>query len=258
MKGLTYGLLAAMSVAGLSAPANAAVVFSDDFESGLGNFAIVTGDSPMTIGTDRNIVGASQSAKMDSSSDQMFHNLGTELSGTFTHTMFIYDPAGNPEDTYTSTRGYGTIQAYAGAGFAEGSLQQMLAAGLYNTTTQVGEVHNYDKYQGRVLYGENAGWFNLDAPGSPDRSIGWHRFDIERLADGTTLKFYVDGILSHTHLGAKNASMDSITMGFGASTTITDINFDGISVINTLVPEPTSLALFGLAGAALLGRRRRA
>lgn len=47
-------------------------------------------------------------------------------------------------------------------------------------------------------------------------------------------------------------------MGFGAGTTITDINFDGISVTNALVPEPTSLALFGLAGAALLGRRRRA
>lgn len=257
MKNLTYSLLAALFVAGLSSAANAAVVFSDDFESGLGNFATVTGDSAMTIAADRNIVGASQSAKMDSSNDQMFHNLGTELSGTFTSTMFIYDPAGNPEDTYTSTRGYGTIQAYAGAGFAQGGLQQILAAGLYNTTT-VGEPHNYDKYQGRVYSGENAGWFNLEGPGSPDRSIGWHRFDIERLADGTTLNFYVDGILSHTHLGATNAAMDSITMGFGASTTVTDINFDGISVTDTLVPEPTSLALFGLAGAALLSRRRRA
>lgn len=167
MKSLTYGLLATMSVAGLSSTANAAVVFSDDFESDLGNFATVTGDSAMTIASDRNIVGASQSAKMDSSGDQMFHNLGTELGGTFTHTMFIYDPAGNPQDTYTSTRGYGTIQAYAGAGFAEGSLQQMLAAGLYNTTTQAGESFNYDKYQGRVYQGKmpaGSTWMRRDLP----------------------------------------------------------------------------------------------
>src|SRR2546430_10246857 len=42
--------------------------------------------------------------------------------------------------------------------------------------------------QGRVVTGPNTGWFNLNAPGVPLRSVGWHKFEIERLADGSDRK----------------------------------------------------------------------
>ena len=66
---------------------------------------------------------------------------------------------------------------------ADGALSQLLAIGEYGTVTLPGEVWDGTKYQGRSAFGSSAGWFNLDAPGAPSRSPGWHKFTIERLAD---------------------------------------------------------------------------
>ena len=68
-------------------------------------------------------------------------------------------------------------------------LSQLLAIGKYGAVTLPGEVWDGTKYQGRVTFGSSAGWFNLDGPGAPSRSLGWHKFAIERLADETTINF---------------------------------------------------------------------
>src|SRR6185503_13871368 len=106
--------------------------------------------------------------------------------------------------------------------------EQLFAIGKYNTVTLAGEVFNGSKYQGRVTFGTTPGWFNLNAAGSLNRSTGWHRFDIERLADMTTINFYVDGILGRTMTGATPETWDCIVLGPGLGTTVGDAWIDGM------------------------------
>ena len=95
------------------------------------------------------------------------------------------------------------------------------AAGSRSSTTMTGETWVVTKYQGRVVAGANSGWFNLNAAGAPSRSTGWHKFVIERRADGTTVDFYVDNILSRTITGATLSSLDSAAIGSVGSGTAT-------------------------------------
>ena len=227
-----------------------AQVFSDDFEAGLGNWA-VSGGTTLDLSTAQNVVpvGGSQSALLNLSSDRMLHNFGAELTGPTLASWSIYDSTGS--------RAYGQVLAYSGDGFASGTLQNLFAIGKYNSVTMPGETLDVTKYQGRVVAGTSAGWFNLNASGAPSRSTGWHKFDIERLADGTTYNFYVDGILSRTITGVTDFTWDSITIGsVAAGTTAGDAFFDGVQV--TVVPEPSTFAvIFGLLalGTGLLRRR---
>ena len=157
------------------------------------------------------------------------------------------------------TRTYAQAAAYLGNGFTNGAaLEQLFAIGKYNTTTLAGDTFDATKYQARVVYGSTAGWFNLNAEGAPSRSTGWHEFAIERMGDGTTLNFYVDGILGRSITGATAANLDTVTLGFGTSSTTSngDTFYDGVACV---VPEPSTLALSlmgGLGMAAWRARRR--
>jgi MYXO-CTERM domain-containing protein len=256
---------------GGSTPVRAAVVFSDNFESGnMNNWTLTTaGGTGLTASTDQNVVpsGGSFSAKLTTSAARMHHNLlsdngGAELNGPSTFTSYIYDASGTASRIFNEVRGYsGGTGLPNGGTTASGSLAQLLAIGKYNTVTMGGEVYDGTKYQARVTFttagGTTAGWFNLNGPGAPSRSTGWHKFDVERLADGTTLNFYVDDILSRTITGATAQSWDTVVLGPGLGTTVGDAYIDGFQVTNTAVPEPAALGLIGL-GALALRRRRRA
>jgi hypothetical protein len=243
----------------------AATIFSDNFESGnMNNWTSTAATpSPLVADTAQNIVpaGGTFSAKMDTSADRMHHNIiadngGVELSGASTFTAYIYDAANTASRIFNEVRGYsGGTGLPNGGTTASGTLAQLLAIGKYNTVTRVGEVFNGNKYQARVTFGTDSGWFNLDAAGSPNRSTGWHKFTIERLADDTTLNFYVDDVLSRTILGATAQPWDSVVLGPGLGTTVGDAWIDGLSVES--VPEPTALALFAIASLGLIAGRRR-
>ena len=184
---------------------NAVIAFYDDFESPAINWTnFVPPATALTVSTAQS-VSPTRSAYVNSSLDRMYRNLGVSVDGRLRITAWIYDS--------TQTRSFVDVRGYTGGGYNQGSLVQLFCAGKYNTVTMPGETYDATKYQGRVVSGANNGWFNLNAPGAPARSAGWHKFVIERRADGTTVDFYVDGILSRTITGTTRSSLDSAAIG---------------------------------------------
>lgn len=264
---------AAVLVTGSFPSARAAVIFSDDFESGtLANWT-TSATSPLVISTAQNAspAGPGSSALMDTSLDRMHHNLladnsGVDILGHTTFTSWIFDaPSPNPATRiYNEVRGYSSTGMPNGglASAAAGTLTQLIAVGKTNSTTL--ETYNGTKYQARIAFGSvtngTTGWFNLDGAGSPNRTPGWHRFDVERLADGVSYNFYVDGILSKSLTGAAVSDWDSVVLGPGLGSTVGDAYIDAISVSTgapVFVPEPSAAALGLLGLAGITGRRRR-
>jgi len=263
----SFSLAAAL----LAQSASAAIVFSDDFESNsLANWTVTSATAPseLAISPARNVepVGGSFSAQMDTSTDRMHHNLfddsgGLEVFEHATFTSWIYDSGASSP----ATRIFNEVRSYSGLGIPngdttpDGSLSQLLAIGKYNTVTLSGEVFDITTYQARIAFGSFAGWFNLNDPGTPSRSEGWHRFDIEMLPDEQTVRFYVDSILARSFVGANLAPWDTVIMGPGLGTTAGDAWIDGIT-INTgapLIPEPATGALMLFAGLVAARRPRR-
>ena len=199
-------------------------VFSDDFESGtLEKWTPFSRRGRLSISTDQNHTpGGSSSAMLTNSLARMYHNFGTKLAWHTKATFWIYDDGGS------QTRCYGDLRGYRGRGYAldgpPGGRAQLFAIGRYgvgfgtnHTGNLKGERVDPKKYQGRVERGRNTGWFNLNAPGAPGRSVGWHKFEIERADDGATVQFRVDGVLGRTITGAKHVLLDCVTIGSAAA-----------------------------------------
>jgi hypothetical protein len=189
--------------------------------------------------------GGGQSAQVTRSRDKMYHNLGEKLAGRVKATYWIYD------DGDQAASCFGELRGYTGAGHAiytePGGLKQLFAIGRYNLGVQDKvkgmfwehrlnkwtEKPNRAKYQGKVERGKatGSGWFNLNAPGAPDRSVGWHKFEIVRAADGTNVDFYVDGKLGRHITGADHVLLDCVTIGsLGMDDTPVNAWFDDIKV----------------------------
>jgi hypothetical protein len=257
---LIAGFLATAIVQQVSAQ----VIFSDNFELGNMNNWTTTGSNPLTIDNTQNVEpsGGTFSAYMNISTDRMHRNLGLELSGASTFTSYIYDAGGTASRIFNEVRGYaGGTGLPNGGTVASGTLSQLLAIGKYNSVTLAGDVFDGTKYQARSILGVN-GWFNLNAPTAPSRSVGWHRFDIERLADGTTINYYVDGLLGRTITGTGLQDWDTMILGPGLGSTVGDAWIDGMSVnvgAPITVPEPSIVALGVMGGLAFFGSvlRRR-
>jgi hypothetical protein len=181
---------------------NTVVAFDETFESGsLSNWTVAissatTGATSWSISTAQNHTpGGTYSAFVDISTDRMYRNIGARVAGRGKATFWIYDS--------TQTREFAEVRSYTGGEFTydNATLNQLLAAGKYSSVTMAGETYDGTKYQGRITYGTINGWFNLNGAGAPSRSTGWHKFEIERLADFSTVKWYVDGILCRTFTG---------------------------------------------------------
>lgn len=208
-------------------------VFSENFESGsLTNWTTVSGGTALTISTNESHSGT-RSALCAISTAKMYHDLSPNLSGHTRATFWIYDNSG------TQNRWFGEARSYTGTGYANGTLKQILAIGLYNTPfgtndtgTLAGDTVSPTNYQGEVYAGDNTGYFNLDQPSAPGRSTGWHEFQIERQSDDSTVDFSVDGVVRQEIDGTTNgAYWNTVTIGStGTGATNGNVWFDDIAV----------------------------
>jgi len=248
--------LLTVAVACAGASAQMQMIFLDDFETDpfagpTPRWPTASGCTPMAWDTGKNVVptGSGHSIYADLSLDRVYRNLNvTPEPNGVRGTWWIYDDS--------MTRAYGQLLAYTGAGFGLGDNEQLYAAGKYNSTTMPGDlVWLSTKYQGRVLYPSSTmGWFNLSAPGSPNRSAGWHQFDIEVTSDGMA-RFYVDGVLSRTITGATVKTIDSVTLGFGTTSSSNgNAWYDGVVVsrIDNVLSLNMSTPLYRQPGQAVI------
>ena len=145
-----------------------------------------------------------------------------------------------------------------------GSYGQLVAMGLNNNQTSAANGGNY--YMGRILGytppdtgGTSGSFFKLNDVGAPLRSDGWHKLAV--VISSLDFKFYVDGILSETVLQTGTLrSYDHVRLGSGLSNAGNASYFDNVLIETNPIPEPSTVALAVLGGAALcfvLIRRRK-
>jgi hypothetical protein len=235
----TLALLLTCLALSVSHRASAAVAFTDDFESGtLANWT-TTATSPLIIANNTNRVpaGGTFSALLNNSLNRMHRNIiadngAAEITGHFIFQFYMYDDGVNSGST-GATRVWNEVRGYTATGLpnggttADGTLVQLFAIGKATSVTALpGETLTLTKYQGRSILGVN-GWFDLT--NGPSRSVGWHKFALERLADGT-LNYYVDGILSRIISGATVESIDSLVIGGGLGSQAGNAWLDGFTL----------------------------
>ena len=185
----------------------AAIAFQDNFESGMGQWTVVGSGTPLDSSTEQNHTsGGGASAKQDNTTDYMYSNFGS-YSGHTKVSYYWYDDG-------ASTKSYIEIRSYSGGSYP-GTLTQVLALGKYNSVgANTGEIYDNTKYQLRVLYpSATYGWMNCGGT----RGAGWHKFSIERRADGTTLDFAVDDVLARTITGVTAADWNTVMIGTSSS-----------------------------------------
>jgi hypothetical protein len=264
-------------VLGLST-ANAGVIVNDDFEgyTSQANFEatwvpIGTVAPTSTEWSTEQSVSPTHSAKApgtatsnQSRNQRIFTETGTVTAGDqrIIWSFDFYDSgSGSPNNPQ---RNYSNLQDTT----APGGTNQLIAMGLNNNQLATANGGNY--YMARILGytpedtgGSSGSFFKLNDFGtSPLRSTGWHNLKVEISTDdglSTDYNFYVDGILaeqvSNVGTTASIRSYDNIRMGSGLSNGSTAAYFDNMFL--AVVPEPTTLALCGLAFVGLLGAIRR-
>ncbi|MSU58434.1 MAG: hypothetical protein EXS35_09690 [Pedosphaera sp.] len=208
--------------------------YTENFESGnMSNWTLLTANMYVSTFTNKVPTGGVYAAKMTNSLDGVSANLPAGLgltSESFRFTYYFYNES--------QTRGGCEVRSYTGGSFTNGSAQQVIFVGQNNNISpplDPTEVYNGSKYQGRIAFGTPFGYFNLNGPGSPNRSVGWHRFDVERgtnTASQVVYDFYVDNILSRRITNSSAVKWDSIVMGFPRAGTIAgNAYYDGLEVI---------------------------
>ncbi|MEJ5297677.1 MAG: PEP-CTERM sorting domain-containing protein [Armatimonadota bacterium] len=243
-------LAAALTVACACSAGAMPIVFSDDFEAGLGNWTQVFPTAPVEW----------------SSAQAASGTYSARVPGTGANNQFAMDyhiPVAYPDfelrfkfynaSTASGPRNYIQIGSWSG-GARNGTLQQLYALGTYNSITS-GTPYSAAKFQGRVAVPSSINWFNVD---DSDRTIvGWHELVIKQDSVAKTVSFQVDGGTPTVHSLSTVFAPTSIRIGSALSNANVEAFFDDIYFVT---PEPGSLLALGsgLVGMAGLLLRRRA
>ncbi|MEO6036264.1 MAG: immunoglobulin domain-containing protein [Verrucomicrobiota bacterium] len=237
----------------------AQLVFQDDFES-YADTGTLQAAWPFSAGlnggiqlsTTNNIVPSTgtKSAKISRSDDRSYTILtnfdGSPLSvPDTTHSKFtVYINSFSTSSTVGATR---TV-----AGVGNSTASQNVGIGWFNNATAVingtADVYQGAKHQGRHSGVAGNFYFNLNNPGTPNRTVGWHKFDVERVSDGVSFvqfNYYVDNILGRS-ITNSSFSWDYSVLGFGAGTLPGEDNFDGVAITLNhprVTQQPTNQAV---------------
>ncbi len=105
---------------------------------------------------------------------------------------------------------------------SDSTLNGLFAVGMPGSSFfSSGLDNNY--YSGRVIVGNGSGigYVNLDRPGTPTRTIGWHTFTVVgKYAPYTYCDFYVDGVLARKNIAWGGNAMNNLYIGSGYAATL--------------------------------------
>jgi hypothetical protein len=182
-------------------------------------------------------------------------NYATLSTATDTNTPFLFTfylwKSSTASSGQLNYRQYGRVgpNNFGGSSIGSGTFN--------NATAPVNGVHDIfggTNYQGyNVALGASSdALFNLNNPGCPLRTVGWHKFDVERLADGSQ-RYYVDNVLGRTITNAYTQSIGYIVLGFRTTSSTPNVPdaviYDGINVTTnnpSVTTQPTNqLISFG-------------
>lgn len=260
------GLSAALAFV-VSANAQYQLILFDDFDSYADQAAfdgVWSSTSTTIYSLDTTFGNGGQSVKLPSpasgSTGRYYRNLGGSYNGTDANPLVMsfdmyLDPAGATSN-WAGARMYMEMRSYSGGVFGSGTLQQLLAIGVFNTSD---DTYSGSRYQGRVAF-SSTNWNTLDQDdgnpaNDPLRSAGWHNLAVEVMS--TTVNFYVDGVFAESAPRGNLGLFDSVVLGSGLSdgTAPQEIFWmDNFRV--EIVPEPASILILGAPLFALVRRKK--
>lgn len=239
-----FVLLFLLCAAFISTQALAAVIVTENWESGAGSWVDGAAGAAIVNDSVTNLLGAGNHAiKVPGSAAS--GDIGTKLltlaATTDPNWVITYDFYS------TGTRDYLQIIGNNSGG----SLAQLIVLGHYNAGV------DYTKYNYRVAFG-SVNWQDTTLTRSTNK---WHAMKIEQIynpGDATaTVNFYIDNSFLATAATSAINGVSVLKAGSGLTNGGGPAYFDNIVLTSGAIPEPGSMLALGAGMIGLLGVIRR-